>query len=384
MNMSRRNVLLSGVGLGLATAGLGRALPASARGPEDDVVGALYAETNAASGNVIRTILRTRDGRFVEGGQVATGRQGSGDGLGSQGAVVVTDRRDYLVAVNAGYGSAYVSAFKLGGDFRLTPHGSAYTNGVRPVSVTTFQRRFAPTWVWALNAGGPAATPSFQGMWLDSDGISPDPGWHRTLPNGSQPAQIGISPDGRWLVVTLKAANQIITQPLDEQGYPAGDYVVNESTGVTPFGFSFDPKGNLLVSNANGGTRGGSSVSSYAIGDDGRLDPRSGPIATGQTAACWLVASRDGRDVFVTNTGSSTVSRLQNSAGRLSLGAGIAARSGQGPVDAVFGRDGQALYVLNGAGQSVDAFDHDATTGAITFVATYGDLPAGMVGLAAA
>src|SRR4051812_23621056 len=50
--------------------------------------GAVYTMTNAASGNDVVAFVRQHDGTLIAAGSVSTGGKGSGDGLGSQGAMV--------------------------------------------------------------------------------------------------------------------------------------------------------------------------------------------------------------------------------------------------------------------------------------------------------
>ena len=62
--------------------------------------GAVYTLTNAASGNAVAVFDRANDGSLTPDGTVATGGNGTGAGLRSQGALVLDD--DRLLAVNAG------------------------------------------------------------------------------------------------------------------------------------------------------------------------------------------------------------------------------------------------------------------------------------------
>src|SRR5947208_6490613 len=68
----------------LASATVGRAVPAAAHSG----LGAVYTETNAASGNAVLRYIRSADGTLSPGGTFSTGGLGSGAGLGSQGALV--------------------------------------------------------------------------------------------------------------------------------------------------------------------------------------------------------------------------------------------------------------------------------------------------------
>src|SRR5215471_12406832 len=67
-----------------------------------DEPGAVYAMTNAAGGNSILIFARAANGTLTSAGSAATGGTGKGAGLGSQGALVVTNDQRWLLAVNAG------------------------------------------------------------------------------------------------------------------------------------------------------------------------------------------------------------------------------------------------------------------------------------------
>src|SRR5437763_748930 len=64
--------------------------------------GAVYVETNAAAGNAIAIFNRDNNGMLTTAGTVATGGLGTGSGLGSQGALALSDDNGWLFAVNAG------------------------------------------------------------------------------------------------------------------------------------------------------------------------------------------------------------------------------------------------------------------------------------------
>ena len=101
-------------------------------------------------------------------------------------------------------------------------------------------------------------------------------------------------------------------------GVPGGA-LPQASSGQTPFGFAFDRRGHLIVSEAFGGTA--SALSSYDVAPSGTLGLISGSVpATGERAACWVVTTRDGRFAYTTNTATRTVSGYGiSAAGALSL-----------------------------------------------------------------
>jgi 6-phosphogluconolactonase (cycloisomerase 2 family) len=162
----------------------------------------------------------------------------------------------------------------------------------------------------------------------------------------------------------------------------ASDATVNPSSGMTPFGFAFTQQGALVVSEAFGGAALASAVSSYHVATGG-LSIISASVPTGQTAACWIAVSKNGKFAYSTNAGSGSVSAYQvGTDGSLSLINGAAGITGNGtsPIDATVSNDGQYLYVLNGRTHNISAFAIQAD-GTLVDAGTFEGLPAGSVGI---
>lgn len=364
--------------VGLAALGsalLGAATLAGAAGPaaaDGHGPGRLYAITNATTRNDLVVWDRAADGRLGQPQVVAGGGTGTGAGLGSQGAVTTSDDGRWVVAVDAG--SDEVSLFRSGpGGVRLV--GTAPSGGDQPVSVAVRDGL-----VYVLNAG---MGNNISGLRITDGGLTPIPGSTRALPTpAAGGAQVAFSDDGRHLLVTEKAANAIATWTV-RHGLPDRGRVT-PSTGTTPFGFAVDPRGRVLVSNANGGAAAGSSLSSYAFRGD-ELKALDGPEPTNQTAACWVAVSRGGRFAYTTNTGSNSITGYRvGRAGGLDLLSpdGVSATTGSAPTDVDTSRDGRYLYTLGSADHTVtvDRVEHD---GSLTPLGRVGGLPATTLGLAA-
>lgn len=340
---------------------------------------AVYVMNNDAAANAVLVFDRAADGTLTETGSYLTGGLGTGGGLGSQGALVLSDNGRYLFAVNAG--SNEISVFAAdGNNLHLTD--TVASGGERPISLTVHGN-----WVYVLNAGGSG---NITGFYLHRNGkLSPIPYATQHLSNGGVgdapgPAQVSFRPDGRQLVVTEKATNQILTYDVRRSGQATAP-VVTASEGATPFGFDFTPDGALLVSEAFGGAENASTASSYGF-SHGQLQVISSTVATNQTAACWLIVTPDGKYAYTTNTGSSSVSGFQispNASLELLDADGRTGETGEGssPIDAIISSDGATLYVLSGGSNTVTAF-HIAADGSLT---NLGDVsvPAGSVGITA-
>jgi len=362
--------LRTALALGLALVPATSALAATDGGSA--VEGALYTASNDAAGNAVVAYRRLL-GHLLPLGRFPTGGLGTGEGLGNQGALALTEDGARLLVVNAGSDTISLFEVHAGG---LTLVDVEPSMGVRPVSLTVHGDL-----VYALNAGGSGGIAGFR---MDAAGLTFLPGSLRALSSDDAgAAQIGFTPDGDLLVVSERFTDRLVTYRLRENDLP-GPARVQASQGVTPFGFDFDLHGRLLVSEASGGMDGASTVSSYALAPSGALTPITSALGTGQSAACWLVTSPHQPFAFVTNTGSDSVSGLAISArGQLALigGTGDLAPAGDAPIDAGLSREGRFLFVLNGADDTLGSYFVDAR-GDLVPLFTTGGLPAAVNGLA--
>src|SRR2546430_1610129 len=121
--------------------------------------GAVYTLTNQVAGNAVAVFTRGADGRLTSAGTVATGGTGTGAGLGSQGAVVLSDDGRRLFAVNAG--SNDVSVFTVGAA-GLSLASRTSSGGTLPVSLTVHGNE-----LYVLNAGGSG---NISGFTVDNSG----------------------------------------------------------------------------------------------------------------------------------------------------------------------------------------------------------------------
>jgi 6-phosphogluconolactonase (cycloisomerase 2 family) len=337
--------------------------------------GAVYTLTNSTSGNAVAVFERERDGSLTARGTVPTGGNGTGAGLGSQGALVLDDER--LLAVNAGSNSLSLLHVDRRGQVRLAdvdPSG-----GARPISVTVHGR-----FVYVLNAGDASSPANIRGFLALFGRLLPLPGSARPLSTAApDPAQVEFSPNGRHLVVTEKATNRIVTYGV-RRGFASGPNV-QPSAGMTPFGFAFDPRGRLIVSEAFGGAPDASAMSSYALSNEGTVSPISASVKTTETAACWVVVTKSGRYTYTTNTGSNSITGYRvGHDGALSLldADGKTADTGAAPIDMALAKGSRLLYALAGGVPEINGFAVNGD-GSLDPLGSVGGLPAGTVGLAA-
>jgi 6-phosphogluconolactonase (cycloisomerase 2 family) len=337
---------------------------------------AVYTLTNSPSGNAVAVFDRAADGSLTTAGTAPTGGLGTGAGLGSQGALVRDGRR--LFAVNAG--SNTISLLRIRDGNTVSLKDVAPSGGIRPISLTIDGRL-----LYVLNAGDATMPANIHGFRVRSGELIPLPGSSRALSTASPgSAQIEFTPNGRHLVVTEKDTNRILTYSVGPLGYVSGPSV-HASAGQTPFGFAFDRRGHLIVSEAFGGAPDASVLSSYGVASDGTVSPIDPNVATTETAACWVVVTKDGRYTYTTNTGSNSISgfAIGRDGSLAPLDAdGKTAETGAGPLDAALTRDSKFLYTLNDGAHEIQWFSVNAD-GSLDPLGAVGGLPPGAVGLAA-
>jgi 6-phosphogluconolactonase len=413
--------------------------------------GAVYAMTNALNsdgGNHILVYHRANDGTLTLMQTIATGGGGSGlqlsapDSLGSQGALVLDEGHHRLFAVNTETLAANshdcqegtITSFLVADDGSLTVADRVMSGGLFPNSLAVKNTKYGDL-LYVLNAGGPGlspacgVSPNITGFTVDRAGrlgalsrfstsaINPGPtagtGSGVNCPPGGfsppasfycglnppafprSPGQVGFTPDGNQLIVTVKGTNSIYVFPVGNRG-TLGSPAITQAPGPalpTYFGFAFDKRQQMIVAEAFGRSpsipaAGAGAVSSFAVTRSGALYQISASIADFGTAACWVALDpTTGRHAYISNNLSNTISTYSAAAnGRLSLLAANAAAA-NGPNDlAVVGAGGASfLYVIEAGGGTVGAFRINLRNGSLTALPAVGGLPVsdGAAGLAA-
>jgi len=351
-----------------------------------------------AVGNEIVMYHMATDGTLHLHGRFPTGGQGAGpgtffrgDALGSGNSVQLSDDQRWLFATNAG--SNEVSVFHV--DPRgLTLVDKVSSGGFFPNSVAVHKNL-----VYVLNSGDSSAFPgefdgNITGFKLNRRGhLTPLAGSTRGLAAGGNlatvecqtmaectarevpnalvnPTQVSFTPDGRFLVVTIKdgadsvplntGPGRILVFPLGENGLPSENPVITGSDNRGPFAFSIDERSHLLVTeflNGNVPPKGNvpaGAVISYAINRDGTLRVITPSINNGQVDSCWNAIAGGGKYLYTANFGSNTISSYAlGRDGSLKLLEATAATTSDGSlnIDIAATRRGDFLYnVLPGVG----------------------------------
>ena len=329
------------------------AVPAVAAMPNGHAFGSpcrVYIMTNDPAGNQVVVYDRATDGSLTWVENVATGGMGMNGLTGTnQGGLVLSSNGRWLFAINAGSNDLSV--------FRTTNTGLTLTDressgGIMPVSVTVFQNR-----VYVLNQGNSQTAGNIVGFNLNNQGqLSTIAGSMQPLSaQGVALAQISFNPTGTALAVTEKSTSLIDIYTVNNG--VASAPVANTSSGSTPFGFAFDRKGALIVSEAAGGPAGTSAVSSYTINQDGKLTTVSASVPDTGLAACWLVVTNNARFAYTDNAHGGTVSSYKiGPDGSLTLLQASAATTAAGNLDMAFTANSNLLYIFVHGSNTIEGF----------------------------
>jgi len=339
----------------------------------------VFTSTNDAVGNVVLVYKRAADGALTAAGSFATGGAGTGSGLDSQGALALgRDQGRRLFVVNAGSNS--ISEFAVG-NARLTLLDTVSSGGVDPVSLAVNDHL-----LYVLNEGGSGSPGNISGFRVRGPGLAPIADSTRPLSAASVSApEISFDPSGRVLVVTEEATNRIDSYTIGANGRAHGPFS-QSSAGQTPFGFAFDSRGDLVVSDAFGGAPNAGALSSYQVSGDGSLATISGPIADNQSAPCWVVTTGNSRFAYTSNTGSGTISSYGiGHDGRLVLLGADAGSTGSGsaPIDMAITHNGRFLYALGSGSHTISGFGVKSDGSLAPLADGPGGLPAATTGLVA-
>jgi 6-phosphogluconolactonase (cycloisomerase 2 family) len=380
--------------LALAVGG-GASLVSVASGDGPKVVGHAYTETNDPAGNKLIVFDRLSDGTLKQRQIVDTGGRGGQQLqpgctpkcpiLDTQGEVVSTPDEHLLFAVNAG--SNTITSFRQSpwGFFKV---GEISSGGAFPNSLTVHGNT-----LYVLNSNS-GTIKGFKFSWFgDMSAIS---GSTQPVPanpppqSGANARQIGFDNTGRVLAVSTLGSSKIDTFKVDGSGHAGPATPPTTSRNPLPFGFAFDPKNRLVMSEVTD-LMGAGNTSTYNLNTNtASLSPKNSQPSNG-AAPCWVVVTNDGKYAFVVNTGGgqpATIARYAiNNDGSL---AGLSPNTDPNGkefarTDEDLSRDSQFLYVLSPAlmapASKIDAYKV-GSDGSLTLVgATPAKLPPGISGL---
>ena len=346
----RHLIRLSAVIAAMATALLGA--PAVLANAGEGGHHAVFVQTNDPNGNSIAAYSQNQSGSLTYTATYATGGNGGraagavSDPLASQSSLVYANQYHLLLAPNAG--SNTVSVFRVRGD-RLRLEQIVASGGPFPASIAVHDNL-----AFVLDAG---LAGYVQGYRIAGGRLHAIAGSQRSLglansnPPGflQSPGQVGFTPDGRHLVITLKGNNggAVDVFSVSDDGQLSTAPTATAVGGV-PFAFVFDPQGHLVIVNAAFGN-----LSTYTVNGNGSLSLVSAGASDGQIAACWVIGTKG--NFYAANTGSGSLSRYTiDNNGTVTLRNPLAATGIAGAIDMAV--SGRFLYAQSGGSGSVKAF----------------------------
>jgi 6-phosphogluconolactonase len=357
------------------------ALPAHAQDNHSNEPGAVFVMTNNVDRNEIISFQRAADGSLRERRRFATGGRGTGgltDPLESQGSLTLSQDHLWLFAVNGGSGE--VSVLSVQGT-RLHLADKQASGGSEPNAVAQHGNL-----VYVLNVGGSSNLVGFRFSNGHLTRIANSTRFLAT--NNSEAASLAFSPDGQFLVVTERATNNLDVFRVQADA-TLSPIVVNQDAAPGTFAVTFAPNGAALVSETGpAGGNNASTISSYAVASDGTLSPISLGVPTLGNANCWNVVTPDGRFVYVSNAGSSTISgfAIGKTGGLTPVGPTVVGTNPAGStnLDIAVSADGKFLYTLNSGTGTIGIFALQPD-GSLTNLGEVGSFPstAGFNGIVA-
>jgi 6-phosphogluconolactonase (cycloisomerase 2 family) len=378
-----RPLILSLSVLGISAASLPAQNPSlSAFSPQAKRRGAVFVMTNDARKNEIIAFDRATNGYLTEAGRYDTDGRGSGgvtDPLEAQGALTLSQDHSLLFAANAGSGT--ISLFSVRRS-NLVFVSKTPSGGSQPVAVAQLGNL-----VYVLNSGGAGSVVGFR---LDL-GAQLRPIKNATAfltANVTGGASIAISPDGRFLLVSERLANNIDAFRVNADG-TLGSIVVNANPAPGTFSLAFAPNGRAIVSETGvAGASNASAISSYTVRADGKLTAVSQSVPAFANANCWNAITPDGKYVYTSNAGSDSISGFAiNKDGSLApIGSTVVGNNPAGStnLDIAISSDGNYLYTLNSGTGTIGMFRIE-DNGSLTSLGVAGDFAkkAGFNGIAA-
>ncbi|MBC7852613.1 MAG: lactonase family protein [Pirellulaceae bacterium] len=208
----------------------------------------------------------------------------------------------------------------------------------------------------------------------------------------ANPSFLAISPDNKYLYAAGevddfggKPSGAVVAFSVDAATGKLTELNAQPSGGGGPCHVSVDAFGkNAFVANYGGG-----SVSSYPVGDDGKIGEPASFVqhsdkesagAKKQPHGHWIGVDPSGKYALACDLGLDQVLiyRLDSATGKLSPNDPPAGQTppGAGPRHAAFSADGKRLYVINELDSTLTVFDWDSSKGSLAEIQTVPTLPA--------
>ncbi|HVN17824.1 MAG TPA: beta-propeller fold lactonase family protein [Dongiaceae bacterium] len=284
-------------------------------------------------------------------------------------ALAIHPSGKFLYTANSG--SNNISLYTIsstGGLTEVTPRVPA---GTAPMQMAIDQ---AGSFLYVANSG--SADISVYTIDSSKGTLTPVQQTHgATAPIGISALNMALAPSGSVLYVTL-AGGSGLNPPGFVEVFPVSQGVLGSpvagspfQTGSNPYGLAINSAGTALyTANKTDGT-----ISEFTINSDGSLTELSGsPIGETYTGPVSLLIDKSGKYLYVANQGSSNVAAYSiGSDGGLTLLSNSPFSTGSQPSILSSDSSGKYVFVGNQSTSVIQSFTLDASTGALTSVASY-------------
>jgi hypothetical protein len=325
-------------------------------------VGRMYTETNGQANRVL-IFKRFANGKLALAGSVPTGGAGGFQpqpGCTPPGGCPFLDTQDEVVSTAGGKlvfvvnaGSSTITSFR------------ATAGGLHKVSVVSSQGKFPNSltvhrnWLYVLNSD----SDNIAGFKFNPAGhLTPIAGSAQALVGGALPGlprEVAFDNTGHTLMVTLLAnaagpppvggtTDTLDTFKVNGAGV-AGPGTAHNSTGNFPFALAFNKQNQSIVAQVNMLMPTPGTAQRYSAGGT----PIGAGVTTKQFAPCWVRVTKNGRHVYIVNTGGgapggATVAEYKvSSSGAMSLLGTTPALKEFLKTDEQLSADNKYLYVVS-------------------------------------
>lgn len=320
----------------------------------------------------------------LSGGRLSTAGHGVATGSVPSAMIMAPSGNALFVSNSA---ANTISAYTVQPDVALSPASGTPATGMTPVGMAMDA---AGHFLFVANQGqqsdpasGTISVFSVQDTTLNPVSATPFPTAAPGAAFGTGPSAVAVTPDGKFLYVANQFDNTVTQFSVNASGILTRQLAI--PVGTAPSALAITPDGGFLYV-ANSGS---SNVSAFAVcnqvliscsnstSPDGSLTPVTGsPFSVGLGPAA-IVATSDGKFLFVVNRLSNQVSQLKISTGTGALTANTQATisTGANPVWAtvrkgttiVAGTGGSTdfLYVANLGSSSISVYSFDSTVGTL-------------------
>jgi 6-phosphogluconolactonase (cycloisomerase 2 family) len=299
----------------------------------------VYSISNPAGPNSIVAYERNRiTGELLFIGTHSTGGSGSGLVVDSQSPLIANPEGTLLFAANPG--SNDISVMRVNEDGSLTLIGSPVpSRGVQPASLALHDDL-----LYVANKGDSNSNPNYSGFRVGGDGSLVPIKKQFRLSRNADPTHILFDSTGRSLVGLRLGSRGIDIFNVKSNGRLRLRGSIEDQAG--PFAAAFNPldRENLIVADVRL-----PGASSYFVNRSGSIRVLNSVSNSPERAACWIAVHSEGREVWVSNTGTNSVSlyTIESTGGVSLVSSHTTTPFGRTPFEVVLDRGNRFLYQLN-------------------------------------